>query len=105
MRKRIVKGLRRNERHGSKREPVGSTITTPLTTAPLESARQVRALRGAKGFPYAVTSAGRPTYADPVQVLRPAGAKRRKPRQHQDTRTYTTSLGGSTPCDYVYGTG
>lgn len=103
---RFVKGLRRNERYGSKREPVASTIRTPNTTAPLESARQTRALRGPKGFPYAVTSSARPTYAGPVQVLRPAGSKRRKPAKHVDEPgRFTRDLGGSTPCQYVYGTG
>lgn len=103
---RLIKGLRKNERHGSKREPVASTVTTPPTTAPLESARQVRALRGAKGFPYAVTSTARPTYAGPVQVLREAGQKRRKPRAHVDEPgRFTRNVGGSTPQEYVYGTG
>lgn len=98
--------VRENNRHGSAREPVASTISTPDKTAPLESRRQRRALRGPKNFRTAVVSTVRDADADPVQILRPAGKRRRKPRQHRDEPgRFTRDLGGSTPCDYVYGTG
>lgn len=98
---RIV--IRENARDGSNRR-APSSITTPDTTAPLESRAQRRALRGPKTFRTAVTSRVRDAEAGPVQVLK-AGKGKRK-RVHKDAPgRFTRNLGGSTPCDYVYGTG
>jgi len=92
-----------NERNGSKRK-APSSITVPEGTAPLESARQRRALSGPRTFAFAVTSTRRDAYADPVQVLRTG--KRGRPRKHRDAPgRFTRNLGGSTPTEYVYGTG
>lgn len=99
--------IRENARHGSSRDPVASTIGTPDTTAPLESRRQRRALRGPKGTkPWeratAATSRVRDAWAEPVQIVKTRGTRRRK---HRDVGTYTRDIGGSTPCEYAYGTG
>ena len=98
--------MRENERFGSKRR-APSTIVTPDQTAELISRRQRRALRGPKRFAYSVTSNVRDAYAGPVQGLKPAnaptGTRRRKHRD--EPGRFTMALGGSTPCDYVYGTG
>lgn len=92
-----------NARHGSKRQ-APSTIRTPDSTAPLESRRQRRALSGPKRFAFAVTSTVRDAQAGPVQIVKAGKGKRR--RTHKDPgRTFTRNIGGSTPCDYVYGTG
>lgn len=73
--------VRENNRHGSKRDPVASTISTPDHAAPLESRRQRRALRGPKTFRTAITSTVRDAQADPVQTF----TRKRKPRT---TRVY-----------------
>jgi len=92
-----------NERHGSNRR-APSSIVVPEGTAALESARQRRALSGPKTFAFAVTSTRRDAAAGPVQVLRKG--KRGRPRKHRDEPgRFTRNLGGSTPCEYVYGTG
>lgn len=93
--------MRENVRITDRRPP--SSITTPNGTAPLESARQRRALNGPKGFAYAITSTVRDADAGPVQVVKVRGSRRRK---HKDQPgRFTLNVGGSTPCDYVYGTG
>lgn len=95
--------MQENARTGSKRR-APSTITTPDTIAPLESRAQRRALAGPKGFPFAVTSTVRDAQAGPVQVLRKG--KRGRPRKHRDEPgRFTLNIGGSTPVEYVYGTG
>lgn len=92
-----------NERSGSNRR-APSTVRTPDTTAPLESRRQRRALNGPKRFAFAVTSTVRDADAGPVQIVKAGKGKRR--RAHKDERgRFTLNLGGSTPCEYVYGTG
>ena len=101
--------MQENARTGSNRR-APSTIVTPDTIAPLESRRQRRALSGPKGFAYAVTSTVKDASADKVQVLRPAGKRghrtTRQPRQHRDAPgRFTLNVGGSTPVEYVYGTG
>ena len=101
---RIV--ARENNRHGSRREPVASTIVTPPKTAPLESARQRRALRGPKRLSTAITTRQRDAWAYPVQVLRPADApKGTRRKRHTPPPGLTRNVGGSTPQPYVYGTG
>lgn len=101
--------IRENARHGSKREPVGSTITTPEKTAPLESRRQRRALRGPKYFRTAVVSTVRDADAGAVQTY----ARKRKPRKgapynptHRDEPgRFTMNVGGSCAPRYVPGNG
>lgn len=99
--------VRENNRHGSSRDPVASTISTPDHTAPLESRRQRRALRGPKTYRTAITSRVRDAYAGPVQVLKPANAPKgtRKRRHRDEPGRFTRNVGGSTPQEYVYGTG
>ena len=95
-----------NQRFGSKRR-APSSIGTPDQTAQLESRHQRRALRGPKRYAYAITSSNRDAFALPVQVLKAANApKGTRRRKHVDEPgRFTRDLGGSTPCDYVYGTG
>ena len=96
-----------NERLGSKREPLASTIATPDKLAPLESARQTRALRGPKRLRTAMHSRVRDAWAGPVQILKPANApKGTRRRRHQDEPgRFTRNVGGSTPCGYMWGNG
>lgn len=95
-----------NERLGSKRQ-APSTIRTPEGLAPLESRRQVRALRGPKRLMTASTSRVRDAYALPVQVLKPANApKGTRRRRHQDPPgRFTLAVGGSMSPRYVQGNG
>jgi hypothetical protein len=95
--------LRENARHGSDREPVASTVKTGDSTAPLVSARQRRAERGPKQRHTAITSRQRDAWATPVVVVKAGKGQRR--RAYKDPLVTTRDLGGSTPCDYVYGTG
>lgn len=99
--------VRENARHGTKRDPVASTVSTGDATAPLETRRQRRALRGPKNYRTAVVSTVRDAWATPVVVLKPANApKGTRRRKYRDPIVGATrNLGGSTPCDYVYGTG
>lgn len=101
MSERIV--IRENARNGTSRK-APSSITTPDTTAPLESRAQRRALRGPKTFRTAVTSRVRDAQAGPVQVVK-AGKGQRRRKHRDEPGRFTTNLGGSTPCEYVYGTG
>lgn len=115
MTKRIVHS--ENNRHGTKRDPVVSSVSTGEHTAPLESRRQRRALRGPKSLRSAIVSNVRDAWATPVVTRKRKRASRVKvdavgtPHRiytnldYDDKRTYTRDLGGSTPCDYVYGTG
>lgn len=103
---RIV--IRENARHGTSRDPVASTVSAGSsngdTNSPaLESRRQRRALRGPKGFGTATTSRVRDAWATPVVIVKAGRGQRRK--AYRDGLTTTLNLGGSTPCDYVYGTG
>jgi hypothetical protein len=92
-----------NRRSGSKRT-APSSVRTPEGTAPLESRRQRRALNGPVRYRYAIVSNVRDADAGPVQVLRKG--KRGRPRKHRDEPgRFTRDIGGSTPCEYVYGTG
>lgn len=100
--------VRENNRHGTDRDPVASTVSTGDSTAPLESRRQRRALRGPRQRHTAATSTVRDAWATPVQILKPANAPKGTRRtKHRDPEgmTFTLDLGGSTPCEYVYGTG
>lgn len=99
--------VRENNRHGSKRDPVASTISTPDHAAPLESRHQRRALRGPKTYRTAITSRVRDAYAGPVQVLKPANAPKgtRRTKHKDEPGRFTRDLGGSTPAAYVHGTG
>lgn len=109
--------LRENARHGSVREPVASTVKTGDSTAPLQSARQRRAERGPKQRHTAITSTVRDAWATPVvtaTVKRASIVKTladgRKVKvyrngQYRDPLTTTRDVGGSTPAEYVYGTG
>lgn len=105
--------LRENARHGSVREPVASTVKTGDSTAPLQSARQRRAERGPKQRHTAATSTVRDAWATPVvtgtarraSVVKPDGRKVYRQGAYRSPIAGTRDLGGSTPCDYVYGTG
>ena len=97
--------LRENARHGSVREPVASTVKTGDSTAPLQSARQRRAERGPKQRHTAITSTVRDAWATPVVIVREAGSKRRRRAYKDPLVNATRDLGGSTPTEYVYGTG
>jgi hypothetical protein len=55
-------------------------------------------------YRYAVISTVRDADAGPVQVIKEGKGKRRR-RHRDEPGRFTTNLGGSTPCDYVYGTG
>lgn len=96
--------VRENARHGTNRDPVASTVSTGDATAPLETSRQRRALRGPKNYRTAVVSTVRDAWATPVVVVKEGRGKRK--RTYRDPiKGATRNLGGSTPCDYVYGTG
>lgn len=106
--------VRENNRHGTSRDPVGSTISTPPNTAPLESRRQRRALRGPKNFRTAVVSTVRDAWAGPTTVGTRKRATRVTPRgrvytnpahRDPDAGRFTTNLGGSCAPRYVPGRG
>jgi hypothetical protein len=110
--------VRENNRHGTSRDPVASTVSTGDATAPLESRRQRRALRGPKHLRTAAVSTVRDAWATPVvrstrkrasTVKRDAAGNVRKVYRNSGYRdplvNATRNVGGSTPCEYVYGTG
>lgn len=97
-----------NERLGSNRR-APSTITTPDGIAPLESARQVRALRGPKRLMTAASSSVRDAYALPVQTTvrkrKPRKGAPYNPRHHDEPGRFTLAIGGSMSPRYVPGNG